>query len=165
MKQPYMSHISAARFFVYTTVFIAVWVLAGISPAFAQAISIDIPQGGGLTSRAVQIVALITVLSLAPSILVMVTSFTRIVIVLSLLRTAIGVQQSPPNTVIISLALFLTAFIMSPVLKQSWEDGVKPLMDETIEVSEAFDKASKPFHTVMLKQVREKDLALFIELS
>ncbi len=165
MKQPDMSHTPAARFLVYATAFIAAWLLAGISPVFAQAISIDIPQGGGLTSRAVQIVALITVLSLAPSILVMVTSFTRIVIVLSLLRTAIGIQQSPPNTVIISLALFLTAFIMSPVLKQSWEDGVKPLMDETIEISEAFDKASKPFHTFMLKHVREKDLALFIDLS
>ncbi len=139
--------------------------LAGASPAAAQAITLDIPQGGGLTGRALQLVALITVLSLAPSILVMMTSFTRIVIVLSLLRTAMGVQQSPPNSVIISLALFLTAFVMAPVLQKSWEDGIKPLMDEQIELSEAFDKASKPVHGFMLKYVREKDLALFIELS
>ncbi len=144
---------------------LAFYCLTGADTASAQAITLDLPQGGGLTGRALQLVALVTVLSLAPSILVMVTSFTRIVIVLSLLRTAIGVQQSPPNSVIISLALFLTAFVMSPVLQKSWEDGIKPLMDEKIEMAEAFDKASKPVHGFMLKHVREKDLALFIELS
>lgn len=135
------------------------------SPAIAQSLTLDIQPGGGLTSRAVQLVALISVLSIAPSILVMVTSFTRIVVVLSLLRTALGVQQSPPNSVLISLALFLTAFIMSPVLQKSWDEGIKPLMDEQIELGEAFDKASTPVHGFMLKHVRDKDLGLFLDMS
>lgn len=139
--------------------------LISANPALAQSVTLDIQPGGGLTSRAVQLVALISVLSLAPSILVMVTSFTRIVVVLSLLRTALGVQQSPPNSVLISLALFLTAFIMTPVMEQSWNEGIKPLMDEQIELNEAFDKASKPVHGFMLKHVREKDLGLFLEIS
>lgn len=86
-------------------------------PSLAQDITIGLGEGTGVTERAVQIIALITVLSLAPSILIMVTSFTRIVVVLSLLRTAIGMQQSPPNTVVVSLALFLTAFVMAPVFE------------------------------------------------
>ncbi|PLX36630.1 MAG: flagellar biosynthetic protein FliP [Hyphomicrobiales bacterium] len=139
--------------------------LALIAPAAAQSVTLDIQPGGGLTSRAVQLVALISILSLAPSILVMVTSFTRIVVVLSLLRTALGVQQSPPNSVLISLALFLTAFIMAPVMQQSWDDGIKPLMDEQIQLDEAFTRASKPVHGFMLKYVREKDLGLFLDLA
>ena len=152
----------------------SLWLAAGIAlmtvllpaPAvMAQAISIDLGSDSGITGRALQIIALITVLSLAPSILVMVTSFTRIVVVLSLLRTAMGVQQSPPNTVIISLALFLTAFIMAPVLQKSYDDGIRPLMDGQIELAEAFDKSSKPLHKFMLGHVREKDLGLFIDMS
>ncbi|MEQ8167163.1 MAG: flagellar biosynthetic protein FliP, partial [Alphaproteobacteria bacterium] len=87
----------------------------------AQDISIDFGDETTLTERAIQLIALITILALAPSILVMVTSFTRIVVVLSLLRTAIGLQTAPPNSVMISLALFLTAFIMAPTLQQSYE--------------------------------------------
>ena len=134
-------------------------------PVSAQELSIDFNEGTGLTQRAFQLIALVTILSLAPSILVMVTSFTRIVVVLSLLRTAIGIQQSPPNSVIISLALFLTAFVMAPVLEQSYKDGIQPLLAEQIELSEAFPLVAKPFHGFMLKHVREKDLALFIDLS
>lgn len=134
-------------------------------PLSAQELSIDFSEGTGLTQRAFQLIALVTILSLAPSILVMVTSFTRIVVVLSLLRTAIGIQQSPPNSVIISLALFLTAFVMAPVLEQSYKDGIQPLLAEQIEMSEAFPLVAKPFHGFMLKHVREKDLALFIDLS
>ena len=89
-------------------------------PAFGQDISIDFGDDATLTERAVQLVGIVTVLALAPSILVMVTSFTRIVVVLSLLRTAIGLQTAPPNAVMISLALFLTAFIMGPTLQQSY---------------------------------------------
>ncbi len=133
--------------------------------ALAQSINLDFDQGTGLTERAVQLVALITVLSLAPSILVMVTSFTRIVVVLSLLRTAIGIQQSPPNTVIVSLALFLTAFVMAPVFKSAYTAGISPLINNQIELREAFDLTSKPFHGFMMTHVREKDLALFIDLS
>lgn len=139
--------------------------LAAAAPALAQSVTVDIQPGGGLTARAVQLIALVSVLSLAPSVLVMVTSFTRIVVVLSLLRTALGIQQSPPNSVLISLALFLTLFVMSPVLQQSWQDGVKPLMDEQIELNVAFERASKPVHGFMLKHVREKDLGLFLDMS
>ena len=133
--------------------------------AFAQDISIGLGEGTGVTERALQIIALVTILSIAPSILIMVTSFTRIVIVLSLLRTAIGIQQSPPNTVIISLAMFLTAFIMAPVFEKAYEDAIKPLIAEEIKLDEAFTKASLPFHIFMRQHVREKDLTLFQDLS
>ena len=107
-------------------------------PAFAQDISINLGQGGGgVTERAIQMIALLTVLSIAPSILIMMTSFTRIVVVLSLLRTALGTATAPPNSVIIALALFLTAFVMGPVLQKSYDDGIKPLIANEISVEEA----------------------------
>jgi flagellar biosynthetic protein FliP len=121
--------------------------------------------GGQVTSRIIQLLALITVLSLAPSILVMVTSFTRIVIVFSFLRTAIGLQQTPPNAVIISLSLFLTMFIMEPVFMQSYNNGLKPLMDDKITEEQAFEPTILPFKKFMLSNVRQKDLGLFFELS
>lgn len=150
-----------------TACFIAVSLLFGLigGAAVAQDVSIDFGEGTGVTERALQIIALITVLSLAPSILVMVTSFTRIIVVLSLLRTAIGLQQSPPNSVMISLALFLTAFVMMPVFQASYDAGIKPLIADEIELQEAFDRSSKPFQEFMLTHVREKDLALFVRLS
>lgn len=143
----------------------AVLAAAGASAAAAQTISLNVGEGGGVTERAVQLIALVTILSLAPSILIMVTSFTRIVVVLSLLRTAIGVQQSPPNSVIISLALFLTAFIMTPTFKSAYDTAVVPLTKDEIQLPEAFDKASQPFRTFMLANVRDKDLQLFVDLS
>jgi len=133
--------------------------------ALAQSITLDLNEGTGITERALQLIALVTVLSLAPSVLVMVTSFTRIVVVLSLLRTALGVQQSPPNSVIISLALFLTAFVMAPVFQSAYETGIEPLMQEQISMTDAFERASKPFEAFMSSQVREKDLKLFIDMS
>lgn len=135
------------------------------TPALAQEISIGFGEDGSLTERAVQMVILLTVLSLAPSILVMVTSFTRIVVVLSLLRSAIGLQTAPPNMVMVSLALFLSAFIMMPTLQNAYNDGVQPLVDGDIEINQAYERASAPFRTFMLSQVREKDLMLFQELS
>jgi len=138
---------------------------ATITPVWAQDISINFGQGGGLTERVLQLVALMTVLSLAPSILVMVTSFTRIVVVLSLLRTALGTATAPPNTVIISLALFLTAFVMGPAFERAYDLGVKPLVNNEITAEQAFDRASDPFRAFMLKNVREKDLKLFIDMS
>lgn len=140
-------------------------VIAGYEPAVAQEIRLNLDEGSALTQRAVQLVALITVLSLAPSILVMVTSFTRIVVVLSLLRTAIGIQQTPPNAVIVSLALFMTAFVMAPVFENAYRDGIVPLVEEQIDMAEAFDLSTKPFHAFMSQHVREKDLGLFIDLS
>ncbi|WP_084082010.1 flagellar type III secretion system pore protein FliP [Roseibium suaedae] len=133
--------------------------------ALAQDVTIGLGEGTTLTERAVQLVALLTVLSLAPSILVMVTSFTRIVVVLSLLRSAIGLQTAPPNMVMISLALFLSAFIMAPTLQTAYDEGIQPLVDGTIELNQAYERTSAPFRTFMLSQVREKDLGLFQELS
>lgn len=139
--------------------------LGAIAPAAAQDISISLGQGTSVTDRAVQLVALITVLSLAPSIVVMVTSFTRIVVVLSLLRSAIGLQTAPPNTVMISLALFLTAFVMGPQFTRAYDEGIKPLVENSIELDQAIERAGAPFHEFMRQHVREKDLALFIEMS
>ncbi len=134
-------------------------------PAAAQEISVGFGDDASLTERAVQLVILLTILSLAPSILVMVTSFTRIVVVLSLLRSAIGLQTAPPNMVMVSLALFLSAFIMMPTIQAAYDAGVQPLIDGDIEFEQAFDRASEPFRNFMLSQVREKDLGLFQELS
>ena len=125
----------------------------------------DLGDGGSATARMIQIILLVTVITLAPSILVMVTSFTRIVIVLSFLRSALGVQQTPPNQIIISLALFLTAFIMAPVFEKSYNDGILPLIEEKISEREAIELAAAPFHTFMLKHVREKDLKLFMDMD
>jgi flagellar biosynthetic protein FliP len=143
-------------------------VLAAIilpSWAFGQDISIDFGDDATLTERAVQIVGLITLLSLAPSILIMVTSFTRIVVVLSLLRTAIGLQTAPPNSVMVSLALFLTIFIMGPTLQQSYDSGIAPLLAGTIQVQEAFTKASEPVSKFMSANVRQQDVELFYDMS
>jgi flagellar biosynthetic protein FliP len=136
-------------------------------PAVAQTLSLDLgnSEGGDFTGRIVQLLVLMTVLSLAPSILVMVTSFTRIVVVLSFLRTALGVQQTPPNQVLVSLALFLTLFVMMPTLEQSYEQGIKPLMDGQIEEAEAFDRATRPVRDFMLGHVRDQDLVLFEDMA
>jgi flagellar biosynthetic protein FliP len=139
--------------------------LAFPAVALAQALNINLGTGAGLTERVVQLIGLMTVLSLAPSIVIMTTSFVRIVVVLSLLRTALGLQQSPPNSVIISLALFLTAIVMGPTLQKSYDDGIKPLMDQQMELPAAFDAAGGPVKAFMLQQVNRDDLALFIKLS
>jgi flagellar biosynthetic protein FliP len=139
--------------------------VAAADPAVAEQVTLDLGQSTALTDRLIQIVALVTVLSVAPSILIMVTSFVRIVVVLSLLRTAIGIQQSPPNSVLVSLALFLTAFIMAPTFEKAYTDGIAPLMAEQMKPDEAFTKTTDPLKTFMLKQVREKDLTLFFGLA
>src|SRR5215467_10622299 len=133
-------------------------------PAAAQDISINFGQGTGLTERVIQLIALLTVLSLAPSILVMMTSFTRIVVVLSLLRTALGTATAPPNAVIVSLALFLTAFVMGPAFQRAYDVGIRPLIANEIKAEEAFERSAAPFKEFMLKNVREKDLKLFNDL-
>lgn len=146
--------------------------------AYAQKLTLDLGGGGSaggaeggeatngsMTGRVVQIISLLTVLSLAPSILMMMTSFTRIVVVFSFLRSAIGIQQTPPNNVLISLAMFLTLFIMMPTFQQSYNQGIKPLMNEEMPELEALSKAADPFKSFMLKHVREKDLQLFIQLN
>ena len=139
--------------------------LATAGHGSAQDISVNFGNGTGVTERVVQLVALITILSLAPAILVMVTSFTRIVVVLSLLRTAIGLQTAPPNAVVVSLALFLTAFVMGPAFQTAYDTAVKPVIAGEMQPQQAFEKGAEPFRAFMLKNVREKDLALFIDLS
>src|ERR1700732_2347095 len=142
--------------------------LVTATPLAAQDISINFGQGaagGGLNERIIQLIALFTVLSLAPSILVMMTSFTRIVVVLSLLRTALGTATAPPNSVVISLALFLTAFVMGPALQRSYDEGILPLANNEISVQKAFDRSTGPLRIFMQKNVREKDLQLFTDLS
>jgi flagellar biosynthetic protein FliP len=133
--------------------------------ATAQTLSLDLGPGGGVTERALQLVALVTVLALAPSILIMVTSFTRIVVVLSLLRAAIGTQTAPPNAVIVSLAIFLTAFVMAPTFREAYRVAGEPLVAGQIQPAEAFERAVGPFRSFMMRHVREKDLALFVGLS
>ncbi len=135
------------------------------APALAQTLTLDMSDGQGFSGRIVQLVMLLTVLSLAPSILIMMTSFIRIVVVLSLLRTAIGVQQSPPNPVIMSLALFLTAFVMAPTFSEAYSAGIGPLIKEEMPVEQAFPAAIAPMKDFMLSQTREKDLALFFDLA
>ena len=156
---------SALTLFACTTLVMLTAVL--LNPAFAQVVSLDLggDNPGSVTGRVVQMVALLTVLSLAPSILVMMTSFTRIIVVLSFLRSAIGLQQTPPNTVMISLALFMTFFIMAPTLEAAYNQGVKPLINEDIDEITAFNRSVEPFKLFMLKHVREKDLTLFIDVS
>jgi flagellar biosynthetic protein FliP len=128
-------------------------------------VTLDFGTGGEATGRIVQIVALITILTLAPSILVMVTSFVRIVIVLSLLRTALGTQGTPPNTVVISLALFMTFFIMQPTLQAAYENGIAPLISEEITEQQAVERSVEPVRIFMLSHVREKDLELFLNMG
>jgi len=151
-------------------------VLSGLTAAFlifhgeaavAQMISLDLgAEGDGtVAGRVIQMVALLTVLSLAPSILIMMTSFTRIVVALSFLRTAIGIQQTPPNSVMISLALFLTFFIMAPTFQAAYTQGVVPLMNEEIDEIAAFERTTEPFKEFMLRHVREADLNLFLDVS
>lgn len=113
----------------------------------------------------VKLLVLLSILALAPAFIMMVTSFTRIVVVLSLLRSAIGAPMTPPNQVLIGLAIFLTFFIMAPVYSQINENAIKPYMENRISQDQAFDEAYKPLRAFMLKQTREKDLALFISIS
>lgn len=112
-----------------------------------------------------EIVALLTILSLAPAILILMTSFTRIIVVFHFLRQAIGTQQSPPNQVIIGLALFITFFIMSPVWQDIYQNSLSPYLEKKISYDEAFSKAQSPVRKFMLKNTREKDLALFLKTS
>jgi flagellar biosynthetic protein FliP len=133
--------------------------------ASPQDVSISLGDGATLTERAVQLVGLMTVLSLAPSILVMMTSFTRIVVVLSLLRSAIGLQSAPPNSVMVSFALFLTAVIMAPTIETAYREGIEPVVNNQLPLEQGFDRAMAPLRDFMLKNTREADIQLFIDLS
>ncbi len=140
-------------------------VLLAAAPALAQTFTLDFSGGDSLTGRIVQLIALLTILSLAPSILVVLTSFTRIVVVLSIIRSALGLQQTPPNVVIISLALFLTAFVMAPTFELAYREGIAPLINEEIDETEAFARTVAPVRGFMMTHVREKDLGLFMDIA
>ncbi len=143
-------------------------VVAGIAipaEAFAQAFTLDLGDGSSTTGRMVQLILMMTVLTLAPSILMMVTSFVRIIVVLSLLRTALGTQQAPPNVVLTSLALFLTFFIMTPTGERAWREGVSPLINGQITEEQAVTRTAQPFHDFMTQHVRENDVALFVDIA
>jgi flagellar biosynthetic protein FliP len=148
---------------------VAVLLLVGaVVPAAAEQPSsrVDVNIDGiGSVSAPLQIVLVLTLLTFVPAILVTMTSFTRIVIVFHFLRQALGTQEMPPNQVLIGLALFLTMFIMSPVGVQVNELAVQPAVAGRISVGEALDRAAPPVRTFMLRQTRERDLALFVELS
>ena len=157
----------AALLSLLATLASLVWPIAALAQEVASgsAINIDLGTGAGLTERVVQLVGLMTVLSLAPSIVIMTTSFVRIVVVLSLLRTALGMQQSPPNAVLVSLALFLSAIVMAPTWQAAYDSGIRPLLDQEMELPQAFDAAAEPVKIFMLSQVDQDDLALFTRLS
>jgi len=155
---------------IFAAVMIILLGIIGTATAQAQAlpkISVGVEPSDDASdlSVALQIVLMLTVLTLAPSILVMMTSFIRIAVVLSFLRQAIGTNQMPPNQLIIALALILTFFIMAPVGNQAYEAGLKPYLDGEITQEQAFESGMQPVRAFMLKQVREKDLALFVKLS
>ena len=122
-------------------------------------------EGGTEYSLSLQLIIVMTLLSLLPSILILMTSFTRIIIVLSLLRQAMGTAQTPPNQVLIGIALFLTLFIMNPILQTIYDDALEPVQNEEITFNEGLDRARVPLQQFMLGQTREKDMVLFMEMS
>ena len=131
-------------------------------PAFT---SVAAPGGGTTYTLTIQTLLLMTSLTILPALLLMMTSFTRIVIVLSLLRQALGTATSPPNQVIVGLSLFLTFFVMSPVLDKIYVDAYQPFAEEKLSFNQALEKGAVPLKQFMLKQTRQKDLALFVEIS
>ena len=154
------------RRFPRTLALLAMGMLLVAGGAQAQSINVDLGQpGASVSGQILRLVLLVTVLSLAPSILIMVTSFTRIVIVLSFLRTAIGLQQTPPNSVLVGLALFLTVFVMSPTFEAAYHEGLEPLLADEIDENEALVRASGPVRSFMLHQVRPQDVALFVDIA
>jgi flagellar biosynthetic protein FliP len=157
-----------ARRMALLALYLAVAIWLPLGGALAQSISIDMGGAGaspGATARLVQLTALVGLLSLAPSLLVMVTAFGRIVIVLALLRNAIGAPGIPPNPVLIGLALFLTLFVMQPVLEQSWAEGLLPMIQGEVQDLSGLQAAAEPFRRFMVINGRESDLELFMDLA
>jgi flagellar biosynthetic protein FliP len=145
-------------------------VLLGLmaAPAAAQIPSLDslIPPGeASAAGRIVQLMAVVTVLSVAPGLLIMVTCFTRFVVALSFLRAGLGLQTTPANLILISLALFMTFYVMGPTFDRAWQNGVQPLMQKQIDEQEAYNRITSPFRTFMRANVRDKDLKLFADMA
>jgi flagellar biosynthetic protein FliP len=144
--------------------FCVFWFVMVMQPLYADKLTLNL-NDGSFSARVLTLMALLTVLSLAPSILVMVTSFTRIVVVLSMLRHAIGLGQSPPNSVLISLALFLTFFTMHTTLNEAYERGVEPYLAAKISEEKALDRVADPFRTFMLKHVGKREMEVFMDIA
>ncbi len=152
-----------------TLAFMAYFALP-VSAEPLQIPNINLQIGGGTDkpqdlSQTLQIIIMLTVLTLAPAILILLTSFTRIIVVLSFVRSSLGTQQMPPNQILIGLALFLTFFVMAPTLKEVNHAGLQPYMNGKISQQTAFKRGMEPMRTFMFKQTREKDLALFVKMS
>src|SRR4029077_19082384 len=138
------------------------------TPALAQIPSLEtlIPVGdASAAGRIVQLIAVVTILSVAPGLLIMVTCFTRFVIALSFLRAGLGLQTTPANLILISLALFMTFYVMGPTFDKAWHGGVQPLMEKKITEQEAYSRITSPFRSFMRANVRDKDLKMFTELA
>jgi len=158
------------RFVTIIAVFLSIWVTGVTCDAASlplPSVNLSLGEADSPDDVAVvlEIVALLTVLSLAPAILILMTSFTRLVVVFHFLRQAMGTQQSPPNQVLIGLALFITFFIMTPVWQQIYQNALNPYLEETVSYKEAFGLAQVPIRKFMLQNTREKDLALFVKAS
>lgn len=156
-----MSRFHTAFVLVVATLAGLMWL---IEPAVAQTVNLRelFPEGQGSASgRMVQLIALITVLSVAPGILVTVTCFTRFVIALSFLRSGLGLPSTPSNIILISLALFMTFFVMAPTFDRAWSDGIQPLVENKIDEQEAYRRIVKPIREFMQANVRDKDIAVF----
>jgi flagellar biosynthetic protein FliP len=143
------------------------WLAASASITEAQQLDLGaISQADGTTvGYIIQMFGLLTILSVAPGLLIMVTSFTRFVIAFSILRAGIGLQTTPANLILISLSLFMTFYVMAPTFDQAWNNGVRPLMDNEITQAEALERISDPFRTFMVAHVRDKDFDLFADLA
>lgn len=143
------------------SIFFLGWLATG---AMAQDLTLSLGDGASLSARTLQLIALITVLSLAPGLAIMVTCFPFVVTVLSILRQGIGLQQSPPNMLIVSLALFLTFFVMEPVFTQAWETGIEPLLQERLSTELAIERTLAPFRVFMAGRVDPDTLATMAAL-
>ncbi len=148
---------------IYCVIVICIPIIA--PQADSLTINLGEMQKTAMTSNIIKIIALTTILSLAPAIVIILTSFSRIIIVLSSLRMALGLQQTPPNVVLNSLALFLTFFIMAPTFTESYNNGIEPLINNEIEEEEAWDKSIAPFKKFMLSHTRGKDIAMLVAMS
>ena len=142
--------------------------ILSVAPAMAQTVDLGslIPAGSGaVTGRVVQMVTILTILSIAPGLLVMMTSFTRFAVALSFLRSGLGLQSTPANLILVSLSLFMTFYVMTPTFDRAWREGVEPLIEQKLPEGEAFTKTTEPFREFMLSQTRPKDLKLFEDLA
>lgn len=152
----------------FRVLLVAVLAVALPTAVSAQGLNFEalLPAGDApVSGRIIQLIALLTVLSLAPGLLMMVTCFIRLVVALSFLRSGLGLQTTPPNLILISLALFMTFYVMAPTFDRVWKEGVQPYTDQKISAAEAYERITIPLREFMLANVREKDLVLFAELA